>query len=268
MASAILDELLGLAWTARKKSLESFLMPCAILDGEPGTLVARDGSLVSLVVIEGSRSLFGTEELERFIEIASMRWTGWLGIPGHAVHVVFEREAGRRPLERAIALQERAASDLGLDLGDVLKERLRHLEGTVVQETAVAACWTRPSVLPPDEAARDRRRCRAFLRHWPAGPALAQCPALPLSGMAPRHEAMVASFLSACREAGLAVTSVSGEGAARTIRRFVNGEDCHHPDWRPVHAASPSMPRDTGPDEAGALPPPLADQLIVSEPDR
>ena len=267
MGSSVLDELLGLAWTARKKSLESFLMPCAVLDGDPGTLVARDGSLVSLAVIEGSRSLFGAEELERFVEIASMRWTGWLGAPGHAIHVVFERDAGRAPLERAIGLQERAALDLGLDLGDVLGERLRHLEGTVARETAVAACWTRPSALPPDEAARDRRRFRAFLKNWPAGPAMAQCPALPFSGMAPRHEAMVASFLSACREAGLAVEGLSGEGAARTIRRFVNGEDCHHPDWRPVHAASPSMPRDTGPDAAGALPPPLAEQLIAGEPD-
>ena len=268
MASSVLDELLGLAWTARKKSLESFLMPCAILDGGPGTLVARDGSLVSLVVIEGSRSLFGAEELERFVKTASMRWTGWLGTPGHALHVVFERDGGGRPLERAIGLQERAASDLGLDLGDVLEERLRHLEGAIAQETAVAACWTRPSALPPDEAARDRRRFRAFLRHWPTGPALAQYPVLPFSGMAPRHEAMVASVLSACRESGLAVEGVSGEDAARIIRRFVNGEDCHHPDWRPVHAASPSMPRDTGSNEAGALPPPLADQLIVTEPDR
>ena len=267
MGFALLDELLGLAWTARRKSLESFLMPSAILDGDPGTLVARDGSLVSLVVIEGSRSLMGTEELERFVEIASMRWTGWLATPGHAIHVVFERVSGRRPLERAIGLQERAARDLGLDLGDVLDERLRHLEGTVAQETTIAACWTRSSVLPPDEAARDRRRFRAFLKHWPAGPTLAQCPTLPFSGMAPRHEAMVASFLSACREAGLAVTSVSVEGAVRIIRRFVNGEDSHQPDWRPVHAASPSMPRDTGSDAAGALPPPLADQLIFTEPE-
>ncbi len=267
MASALLDELLGLAWTARRKSLESFLMPCAILDGDPGTLVARDGSLVSLVVIEGSRSLMGDEELERFVGIASMRWSGWLNSPGHAIHVVFERVADRRPLERAIGLQGRAARDLGLDLGDVLDERLSHLEGAIAQETAVAALWTRPSVLPPDEAARDHGRFRAFLKHWPAGPALAQCPVLPFSGMAPRHEAMATSFLSACREAGLAVEGTSGEAAARIIRRFVNGEDCHHPDWRPVHAASPSMPRDTGPDATGALPPPLADQLIITEPE-
>jgi len=148
MASALLDELLGLAWTARRKSLESFLMPCAILDGDPGTLVARDGSLVSLVVIEGSRSLMGDEELERFVEIASMRWTGWLATPGHAIHVVFERVGGRRPLERAIGLQKRAARDLGLDLRDVLDERLSHLEGTIAQETAVAALWTRPREPP------------------------------------------------------------------------------------------------------------------------
>ena len=122
--------------------------------------------------------------------------------------------------------------------------------------------------MPPDEAAHDRRRFRALLKDWPAGPDLAQCPVLPFSGMAPRHEAMVASVLSACEEAGLAVAGVEGEEAARIIRRFVNGEECDHPDWRPVHAASPSMPRDTGEDAAGALPPPLADQLIVSEPDR
>ena len=266
MAGAIIDELLGLSWTARRKSLESFLMPTAVLDGDPGTLVARDGSLVSLVIIEGSRSLMGDEELSRFVEIAAMRWTGWLATPGHALHVVFERHASRAPLERAIDHQRRAAGEIGLDLTDVLDERLRHLEGAIAQEMTVVACWTRPSVLPPDEAARDRRRFRAFLRNWPAGPQSAQRPHPPLRGMVPRHEAMVVSILSACREAGLAARDASGEEAAGIIRRFVNGEDCHHAEWRPAHAASPTMPRDTGADGAGALPPPLADQLIVTEP--
>ena len=265
--ASLFEEAAALAWTVRRKSLETFMMPSAILDGEPGTLVARDGSLVSLVEIEGSRSLMGTAELERFVEFASRLWNGWLGRPGHALHIVFERAPGRAPVDRAIGRQERAARELGLDLGDVLAERARHLGRLVTDETVVAACWTRPSVLSHDEAKRDRQRFRKLVKQWPAGSGETQCPFAPYRSMVPRHEAMLASFTSACADAGLAVVTASGATAAAIIRGLVNGREAVSPDWRPVTASSDSMPRATIPPADGGLAPPLAPQLLIAEPD-
>ena len=73
--SLAVDDLQRLGWTLRRKPLESFLAPQAAvpLEGGGGALVCRDGSLVSLIAVDGSRSMMGGEELERFVALASRR---------------------------------------------------------------------------------------------------------------------------------------------------------------------------------------------------
>ena len=84
-----LEEVLRLGWTVRRKSLESFLLPMAT-SGD-GVIVCSDGSLVSLFEVEGSRSMVGSEELDRFVEVLHRRLNSSLLTRGHALHVVFER---------------------------------------------------------------------------------------------------------------------------------------------------------------------------------
>ncbi|MDE0409359.1 MAG: hypothetical protein OXN81_16030, partial [Alphaproteobacteria bacterium] len=97
--AAAADDLQRLSWTLRRKPLESFLAPQAAvpLEGGGGALVCRDGSLVSLIGVDGARSMTGAEELERFVELASRALNSAFAAPGHALHVSFERapdEAG------------------------------------------------------------------------------------------------------------------------------------------------------------------------------
>ncbi len=253
---SLFDDAQALAWIARRKSLESFMMPTALLEGDPGALVARDGSLATLVRIDGSRSLMGGEELERFVAIASGRWNAWLARPGHALHAVLERAPGPAPVARAVAPQERAARERGLDLDDLLEERVRHHGRFAAGEILVVACWTRPSLLSRAEAARDRRHFRDLLKDWPARPGEAQCAEAPYRSLVARHEAMVASFADAAGEAGLVVRVMPSAAAGRLIRRFVNGPEAAAPGWRPV----------TPPAQGGPAPP-LAPQLLTAEPE-
>ena len=91
--AAAADDLQRLSWTLRRKPLESFLAPQAAvpLEGGGGVLVCRDGSLVSLLELDGSRSMMGAEELGRFVDVAALRLNTAFAHPGHALHVVFER---------------------------------------------------------------------------------------------------------------------------------------------------------------------------------
>ena len=275
------DDLQRLSWTLRRKPLESFLAPQAAvpLERGGGVLVCHDGSLVSLIAVDGSLSMMGAEELERFVDVAALRLNTAFAHPGHALHVVFERTPDEAAgLAEALAAggladahaeaARRHARRLGLDLDDLLAERARRLAPLIAAETLVMACWTRPSVLPRDRLERDRKGLRRKLRDWLPAAGDAQCPHLALEGLWARHEALLDAVSAVLAETGIEGRRLTEEGALRLMRRMVNGAGCTAPDWRPVTAANDAPARLTEPPEAGAFPPPLAPQLLVREPER
>ena len=139
--AAAADDLQRLSWTLRRKPLESFLAPQAAvpLEGGGGVLVCHDGSLVSLLALDGARSMMGAEELDRFVDLAALRLNTALAHPGHALHVVFERapdEAGGLADAHAES-GRRQAGRLGLDLDDLLAERACRLAPLIAAETLV-----------------------------------------------------------------------------------------------------------------------------------
>ena len=270
--AAAADDLQRLGWTLRRKPLESFLGPQAAvpLEGGGGALVCRDGSLVSLMRLDGARSMMGPDELDRFVDLAARRLNTALAAPGHALHVAFERapdEAHTLAAGHGHAAGRQAAR-LGLRLDDLLAERARRLAPLIAAETLVLACWTRPSVLPRDRLERDRRRLRRRLRDWLPEAGDAQCPQLALDDLWPRHEALLDSLDAVLAESGIAGARLGEDDALRLMRRMVNGAASTAGDWRPVTVANDAPARATEPPEAGAYPPPLAPQLLVREPER
>ena len=270
--AAAADDLQRLSWTLRRKPLESFLAPQAAvpLEGGGGVLVCHDGSLVSLMRLDGARSMMGAEELDRFVEMAALRLNTALSAPGHALHMVFERAPDEAaPLAEAhAAAARRQARRLRLDLDDLLAERARRLAPLIAAETLVLACWTRPSVLPRDRLDRDRKGLRRRLRDWLPEAGEAQCPHLALEGLWARHEALLDVLSAVLAETGIEGRRLTEEEALRLMRRMVNGADSTAADWRPVTVANDAPARLTEPPEAGAYPPPIAPQLLIREPER
>ena len=270
--AAAADDLQRLSWTLRRKPLESFLAPQAAvpLEGGGGVLVCHDGSLVSLLELDGSRSMMGTEELDRFVDVAALRLNTAFAHPGHALHVVFERapDESRGLAEAHAEAVRRQGGRLGVDLDDLLAERARRLTPLIAAETLVLACWTRPSVLPRDRLERDRKGLRRKLRDWLPAAGEAQCPHLALEGLWARHEALLDALSAVLAETGIEGRRLSEDRALRLMRRMVNGSASTAPDWRPVTVANDAPARLTEPPETGAFPPPLAPQLLVREPER
>ena len=267
-----IEDMQGLSWTLRRKPLESFLSPQAALPlpSGGGALVCRDGSLVSLLRLDGARSMMGAEELDRFVALAARRLNTALAVPGHALHVVFERAPDEAmPLAQSMAAgARRQAARLGLDLADLFDERARRIAPLIAAETLVLACWTRPSALAPDRLDRNRKRLRQILRHWLPGADDAQCPHLAPEGLWPRHEALLDTLDALLGEVGMMGERLGEDEAVRVMRRMINGTASTAPDWRPVSVANDAPARLTEPPEAGAFPPPLAPQLLIREPER
>jgi len=162
----IVEDAIAASWTLRRKPLESFMLSAASPGG--GVLHCREGSLVSLIRLDGARSMMGAGELERFVELAARRLNSRLLAPGHALHLVFERDPdGAGPQVEAMRERVRRQGErLGLAVGDLLNERARRLAPLVAAETAILACWTRPSALNKAEAARSRKRLKRRLKGW------------------------------------------------------------------------------------------------------
>ena len=230
----VLEDALAASWTLRRKPLESFMLPQAAIGD--GMLACSDGSLVSLIRIDGARSMTGAEELERFVELACRRLNSRLAAPGHALHLMLERapdEAGKQ-VERICARAGTQASRLGLSLSDVLDERSRYLGTLLAAETVIFACWTRPACLTAAEARRGRKRLRQRLKAWLPEAGEAQCPDAVLDGLEPRHRALMDALGALFDEAGIVAERLDDEAALRTVRVLINGADSTAPDWRPV----------------------------------
>ena len=260
-----LEEVLRLGWTLRRKSLESFLLPMAA-SGD-GAIVCSDGSLVSLFALEGSRSMVGSEELDRFVDVLHRRLNSSLSTGGHALHVAFERavEEGESAVRRLAGGQRGSARGLGLKLGDVFDERESRIGEAAASETLVVAVWSRISALSGEQGKRDGKAMRRRLGTWLPGTHESQCPAAVFESLVPRHDAWAEAVESVLGDLGLVVQRLDDDEALRFMRRFVSGTETTSDDWRPVLAANDAPARVTEPPELGAFPPPLAPQLLVGE---
>ena len=255
---AAVEDAQRLLWTARRKPLEAFMLPACVLPG--GVLLGRDASLCTLFRLDGARAMTGAAELDRFVEAGTRALTSRFLERGHALHVVLERAPDEAGLAVAAAGDRlrRQAARLGLDLDDLIAERNRRLAPLLAAETALAACWTRPSALAPAQQKRERRGAALRLKDWLPGLSESQCPDAAWDGLAPRHDAFCGAFAALLADAGIAAERLDGGAAVRAMRILLNGPDSTAPDWRPA------TPADAG----GACPPPLAPQLLVRNPAR
>ena len=226
------------------------------LEGGGGALVCRDGSLVSLIAVDGSRSMMGAEELDRFVELASRRLNTAFASPGHALHVVFERspDAAGALAEATPALRGARPGASGSPSTISWPSGRGASHPLIAPETLVMACWTRPGILSRDRLERERKGLRARLKHWLPEAGEAQCPHLALDGLWPRHEALLDSLDAVLAETGIVGRRLDEYGTLRAIRRMANGADSTAADWRPVTADDDAPARLTEPPEAGAFP--------------
>ena len=155
------NKLLNPFQKAFKQSVSSFIL-LETADGET-TIVSSDGSLVSYLRIEGSRHIIGDEEYEHIIEAATIKIGARFDRAGHAVQIYFARDPGRirKELEKQIYPSRLTAKNAGIDMDDVLEERVNHLERFLTHEEMYFVVWTRPAVLTKNEIKSSGKEARA-----------------------------------------------------------------------------------------------------------
>lgn len=133
------------------------------------TIVMKDGSMMSMILLEGALSTPGEAEIGNMVERLRIALSPYLSSPGHVIDFTFIRDssAAKREIHTMIDKTGRSARSLGLDIDDVLSERERVLSKRMVSETCLITIFTRPDTMSGEEAAEEKQKSAEKVRKAP-----------------------------------------------------------------------------------------------------
>lgn len=149
-----IDALMAWFSTELKQTVESY---CDLETADdPYTLVARDGSLISVIRVQGVTRLVGQEEFDNIHQGLTQSLQATLKRPGHVVQVYFsyDRDAVKPEIKDILAPASATAQRLRLDLGDLFSERIDYVSKYCAHEELYFVLWTRPYSLTSEQLKR------------------------------------------------------------------------------------------------------------------
>jgi intracellular multiplication protein IcmB len=233
--------------------------------------VMRDGSLATLVKINGITGLMGKEEFE------SVHQRLWLGLqahlvrPGHRVHFVFERDpdAFKAEIDAMMAPSMVTAKNLKLSFDDLFTERKEVLERYCASETCYIALITTPNFLTKEQHQSAMNEKKQFYKNKKI-PFFryAQNVTAAIPDLNNTHEALVRSVCNEMSAARIYVSILGVHHALWHVRRLIDDSTISK-DWRPSLPGDP-IPQRFEPkrldDCSFIMYPPLVSQLFSSDP--
>ena len=214
----ILDSLGTAFLRALKQPIESFIR-LETADDET-TFVTKDGSLVTILAINGSAQIIGDSEYRSIIERATIKLGSRFDRPGQALQIYFSRNPDDTPkeLKRLIRPTRMTARVMGLDLEDLLDERERHLSKYISSEDSFFVLWTRPAVMTKAAAGEEKKK--RTTQKWPVAKE-AQFPYAAFDAMRTRHKSYVSGVMTAIEEVGIRSSVLEVHEALRCIRASI-----------------------------------------------
>jgi intracellular multiplication protein IcmB len=140
---------------------------CALETAEDSyTLVARDGSLVSVLKMDGVKFLVGGYEFEQLHEGLMYAITPMMKRPGHAIQFAFnyDLEAIKEDIAHALTPAEETAKRLNLDVDDIFAEKLEFLCKFCAHEGLYLVVWTTPQQLSAQQLKSSKKKQAAILK--------------------------------------------------------------------------------------------------------
>jgi intracellular multiplication protein IcmB len=141
------------AWlsTSLKQTTESY---CDLETADsPTVLVNHDGSLLSILKIEGVTALAGPEEFERLISGLTNAFQGAMGRSGHALQAYFshDKQNIKKVIKNIYSPAEATAKRLEFKLDDLFAERVNFLSQYCSEERLYFVLYTRPHNLSQEQ---------------------------------------------------------------------------------------------------------------------
>ena len=192
---------------------------CRLETVDNGVLVADDGSLVSLLHLEGSLKHVGVEEYAAIVSGLTEKLQATLSKPGHALQVVFEYdpESSGERIAELLQPSRLTAHNLGLHIGPLLEDWGHALQRYCALETCWIVLWTRPAVLPDTLRKTALKERNASMSKVPTIPGCQQV-SRAVVALHDAHNGFLTGVLDAFRQADLLAWPLSAHEALRDIR--------------------------------------------------
>lgn len=202
----------------------------------PTVLVTHDGSLLSIIKINGITTLLGEAEFHRVVTGIAECFNPTLKQDGHAIQVVFsyDRNTVEAQIREIFASAMASANRIHLALKDLFEERIKFMAQYCAQEEVYLALWTRPNILSKEQfsqAVKEKKRSLKE-RNIPAFPRT-QFVAAAYPELREAHDSFVRGTLHDLANLAIDTTLMDVHEALYAIRMTVD-PDYTDRSWRPV----------------------------------
>ena len=263
--TSFISNLTGALNSMTKKSLSSF----CFLETSDGNdvLVAKDGSLATMIRVDGIKQVMGDNELQHIVSSLNRQLGPYLGGEGHAIQVWFSRDKDLAPqmIKDYMSTPRDVSARLDINLDDLFDERERHLPKFITWEGFYIVLWTRMSVLTKKE--RDNARIELKPPALMPGVSDSQDPFRVGVMLRDRHYSFVRSFLGDLRDVSIRASSMNVHEAIKAIRNSIY-PDLIGSDWEAHLPGDPlrtRIPEVTNFDASHLLWPKLEEQIFSRE---
>ncbi|WP_291447711.1 hypothetical protein [Desulfovibrio sp.] len=225
---------------------------CRLETVDDDALVSDDGSLISLLRLEGSLKHVGVEEYESIVSGLTEKLQSTLSKPGHLLQVVFEYdpESSAARITELFQPSRLTAQNLGLNIGPLLDDWGKALQRHCSLETCWLVLWTRPAVLPDTLRKTALKERDAAMSRMPTLVGCQQI-ARAVAALHDAHNGFLTGVLDAFRQADLLVYPLPAHEALRDIRRCIAPEITSR-NWRALVPGDPLPLRLPDPDTGKA----------------
>lgn len=222
------------AWlsTSLKQTTESYI-DLETADSEH-VLVNHDGTLLSILKIEGVTALAGTEEFERLVEGINNAFQGAMSRPGHAFQVYFshDKQNIKKVIQDIYEPAEDTAKRLELNLSDLFEERVDHLAKYCAEERIYFVLITRPFNLSKDQLKAAGKAKMKMIKESKSPPFKnSQTIFAAIPELRDTHDAYVRSIMNDFGTMNLLAKVLNVHDALYAIRMTAD-PDFTSPDWR------------------------------------
>lgn len=232
-------------------------------------LVARDGSLMSLIKVDGLNAMVGNEEFTAAAYHLSSALSVLLSQKGHTIQFGFnyDPETAFDDIGVALSRAKITASNLEMDMAGLLDERQSHLSKFCASESIYIAVWTHTHVLSASELktiAKKRKRKSAETQA-PLTPD-AQSYTVEYEEIGDRHQSAVEALCGELSVSGLKLNQLTAHETAYELRRGIDPTFTHDK-WRAILQGDKIPVRlgqkmRTATDLSSIAYPPLSEQII------
>lgn len=209
------------------------------------TLVAKDSSLLSIIKIEGYKSLINTSAfLEKISDPIGSGLESFFLKPGHAMQVWFSLDPSKsqRVVREALDPSYQTIKKLNLALDEILDERVNNIANKSHFEECYIVLWTRPSALVKHEIKQEGQRKRKMRSGQVAPIKYAQDPFAGNGLLQNQHSSFVQGIASLLSDAvGISCNLLTVHEAACAVRASIDS-DVTSENWKPFLPGDPIYP--------------------------